>query len=50
MLTPDQVAGHMLKALERRRAEYVTGASYRALLLLGRLAPETARKLVKRYY
>lgn len=50
LLSPDDVAAHMLKALRSRHAQYVTGFSYRALMALSRLAPETARRLVKRYY
>lgn len=50
LLSPDDVADHMVKALQSRHTQYVTGFSYRALIELGRLAPETARRLVKRYY
>lgn len=50
LLTPAEVAGHMLKALRSRRPLYVTGSSYRGLMTLDRLAPEIARRLVKRYY
>lgn len=50
LLSPHEVAAHLVKALRSRRPEYVTGLSYRALMALSRLAPETARRLVKRYY
>ncbi len=50
LLDPDDVAEHMLRALESSRPEYVTGASYRAFVTFGRIFPETARKLMTRFY
>ena len=50
LLDPGVVAKHLVKSIRKHPAEYVTGLSYRSLVLMGRLMPETTRKLVKRYY
>ncbi|MFM9376495.1 SDR family NAD(P)-dependent oxidoreductase [Gordonia sp. VNK21] len=50
LLDPEAVAKHLVKAIEDHPAHYTTGLLYRSLGLLGRIAPETSRRLLKRYY
>ncbi len=50
LLTTTEVAQHMLRALADPKAMYITGRTYAFFGWYGRLFPESARKMIKRYY
>jgi short-subunit dehydrogenase len=47
-MTVDEVAGHFLRALRGRRAEYICGGMNEGIIRMHRLFPEAARRIMKR--
>lgn len=47
VMSPEEVATHMIKAIKSRNAEYICGSGNRGIILLSRFFPEWARKIMK---
>lgn len=47
VMSPEEVAVHMMKAIDSRKAEYICGSGNRGIIWLSRFSPEWARKIMK---